>query len=355
MEKQIHGGNVFDKDVKLDYSVNINPLGMPEGVRDVIIRNIDKDETYPDIEYHELKTAIAAKERVSEDIIICGNGASELIMAAVRAEKPLKCAMAAPSFSGYERATRACGADILYYYLDSHNGFSYENVCDQLLKLDIQLCFICNPNNPTGNLVPVNMLKDILDICKERNIRLIVDECFLRFHPDYENISCRNLLSQYDNLVVINAFTKFYAMAGIRLGYMMCADRQFMDKVSIQLPEWNISSIAQRAGIEALKAADYEQQTRKLIVEERSYLANGLKAAGCEVYPSEADYITFRLSHKHAGDNLMDELLRRKILIRSCASYNNMPPDCYRIAVKKHKDNEYLMKNINEVLGMVES
>ncbi len=349
MEKQIHGGNIFDKDVKLDYSVNINPLGMPEGVRDVIIRNIDKDETYPDIAYRELKVSIAVKEGVSEDTIICGNGASELIMAAVRAEKPINCAMAAPSFSGYERATRACGANVLYYELDSHNGFGYEKVCSQLLKLDIQVCLLCNPNNPTGNLVPVNVLKDILDLCKARNIRLIVDECFLRFHPDYENISAKKLLSQYDNLVVINAFTKFYAMAGIRLGYMMCADKLFRERVSLQLPEWNISSIAQRAGIEALKDTDYEQKTRKLISEERVYLANELKAAGYEVYPSEADYITFRLPHKYTGYNLMNALLQRKILIRSCESYNNMPPDCYRIAVKKHKDNEYLIKNINEV------
>ena len=100
MEKQIHGGNIFDKDILLDYSVNINPLGMPEGVREVITQNIDKDETYPDIEYRELKAAIASKEGLNPDEIICGNGASELIMAAVRAEKPVNCAVASPSFSG---------------------------------------------------------------------------------------------------------------------------------------------------------------------------------------------------------------------------------------------------------------
>lgn len=167
MEKQIHGGNIFDKDILLDYSVNINPLGMPEGVREVIIQNIDKDETYPDIEYRELKAAIASKEGLHPDEIICGNGASELIMAAVRAEKPVNCAVASPSFSGYERAIRAYGAGIRYYELDVKNGFGYDNVCSQLLTSDIQICFICNPNNPTGNIVPKAIFMDILDVCKD--------------------------------------------------------------------------------------------------------------------------------------------------------------------------------------------
>lgn len=350
MEKQIHGGNIFDKDVMLDYSVNINPLGMPDGVREVIIQNIDKDETYPDIEYRRLKAAIASKEGVLKEEVLCGNGASELIMAVVRAEKPVNCAVAAPSFSGYERAIRAYGASIKYYELDSRNSFGYENVCSQLVKSDIQICFICNPNNPTGNIVPANIFGDILDICKRRNIRLVVDECFLRFHPDYENISCKRYLSQYDNLVVINAFTKFYAMAGIRLGYMMCHDGKFLDKVKCQMPEWNISSVAQRAGIEALKDIAYEEKTKKLISEERKYIALELKNEGCEVFPSETDYITFRLPPKSRECKLMEELLKRKILIRSCNSYYNMPSGCYRIAVKKHEDNECLIKNMREVL-----
>lgn len=123
----------------------------------------------------------------------------------------------------------------------------------------------------------------------------------MRFHPAYEDISCKRYLFEYDNLVVINAFTKFYAMAGIRLGYMMCHDRGFLDKAKEQLPEWNISSIAQRAGIEALKDNSYEEKTRRLISEERRYIISELKNAGCKVYPSEADYITFRLPEKAEG------------------------------------------------------
>ena len=132
MEKQIHGGNTYDKEVSLDFSVNINPLGMPDGVQDAILNNMSGYETYPDIRYTALREAVAGKERVQADRILCGNGASELIMAVVRAEKPYKCAVAAPSFSGYERAVSAYGAETEYYKLDEKNGFGYADACSQL-------------------------------------------------------------------------------------------------------------------------------------------------------------------------------------------------------------------------------
>ena len=115
MEKQIHGGNIYDKEVSLDFSVNINPLGMPDGVQEAILNDISGYETYPDIRYTALREAVAGKERVQAERILCGNGASELIMAVVRAVRPDKCAVAAPSFSGYERAVSAYGAGIQYY------------------------------------------------------------------------------------------------------------------------------------------------------------------------------------------------------------------------------------------------
>ena len=144
MEKQIHGGNIYDKEVSLDFSVNINPLGMPDGVQEAILNDINGYETYPDIRYTALREAVAGKERVQADRILCGNGASELIMAVVRAVRPYKCAVAAPSFSGYERAVSAYGAGIQYYKLDEKNGFGYADVCGQLKDMDIQMCFICN-------------------------------------------------------------------------------------------------------------------------------------------------------------------------------------------------------------------
>ena len=212
------------------------------------------------------------------------------------------------------------------------------------------MCFICNPNNPTGNLIPEDILVNILDICRDRNIVVVADECFLRFNPQYEIISCKRFLDDYDNLVIINAFTKFYAMAGIRLGYMMSANTELINRVSLQLPEWNVSSVAQRAGIAAFADKDYEKYTQERIQRERQFLFNELSDMKCIVYPSQADYLTFRLPQSKAGCMIQEELLKHGILIRSCGSYHNMPADCYRIAVKQHADNEVLINNMRQIL-----
>ena len=150
--------------------------------------------------------------------------------------------------------------------------------------------------------------------------------------------------------MIINAFTKFYAMAGIRLGYIMSANTELINRVSLQLPEWNVSSVAQRAGIAAFADKDYEKHTHELIQRERQFLINELSDMKCIVYPSQADYLTFRLPQSKAGCMIQEELLKHGILIRSCGSYHNMPADCYRIAVKQHADNEVLINNMRQIL-----
>ena len=350
MQREIHGGNVYGREVRLDFSVNINPLGMPQGVRQAITEYTAWDETYPDIECTDLRRAIAQKEGIAPEQILCGNGASELLMAVVRAAAPEKCAIAAPSFSGYERAVRAAGAEPVFYELSHDTGFGYETVCDRLSKMTVQMLFLCNPNNPTGNTIPEQILTEILQFCASKKIRVVADECFLRFHPHYEKMSCKRFLKQYPNLLIVNAFTKFYAMAGIRLGYMMSANTGLINRVSLQLPEWNVSSVAQRAGIAAFADKDYEKHTHELIQRERQFLINELSDMKCIVYPSQADYLTFRLPQSKAGCMIQEELLKHGILIRSCGSYHNMPADCYRIAVKQHADNEVLINNMRQIL-----
>jgi len=252
MQREIHGGNVYGREVRLDFSVNINPLGMPQGVRQAITEYTAWDETYPDIECTDLRRAIAQKEGIAPEQILCGNGASELLMAVVRAAAPEKCAIAAPSFSGYERAVRAAGAEPVFYELSHDTGFGYETVCDRLSKMTVQMLFLCNPNNPTGNTIPEQILTEILQFCASKKIRVVADECFLRFHPHYEKMSCKRFLKQYPNLLIVNAFTKFYAMAGLRLGYLLCSGGDLAGRIAAWGQCWSVSTPAQVAGLAAL-------------------------------------------------------------------------------------------------------
>lgn len=350
MNEEIHGGDIFDKEVELDFSVNINPLGMAGSVKKAVIEGIGQDETYPDRTCGALRRALAKKEQLLPEQILCGNGASELIQAAVRAAAPKNCAVAAPSFSGYERAVRAFGAEVQYYMLSADTGYGYETVCTQLEKMQVQMCFLCNPNNPIGNRIQETELAQILEYCSQKKIIVLVDECFLKFHKDYGQLSCKRFLGRYDNLLVLNAFTKFYAMAGIRLGYLMTSNESLLKQAAAQLSEWNVSSVAQRAGIAALKEKDYEEQTRQLVAVERTWMADALCKMGCTVFPSEADYMTFQLPQEKQSILLRERLLKEKILIRSCASYHHMPSACYRVAVRQHTDNERLVAAIQTIL-----
>lgn len=365
-----HGGDIYRNDVRLDFSVNINPLGMPKTAKEALISGADEDTRYPDINCTRLAQVLSERENVSADRILFGNGASELIMAAVRAVKPRACAVTAPAFSGYERAAAAFGAKTYFYELDENKDFAYDDgLCiwlEDIAKKDL-LCasgeadeagekrfgrfmlFLCSPNNPVGNLIEPQLAERLAALCRRLGGVVAVDECFLKFTPKYEEYSCRRLLDKYDNLIVINAFTKFYAMAGIRLGYAMMSNTALLEEMRLQIPEWSVSTVAQRTGLAALCDSGYERRTLDYVTAQRAFLADGLRGLGMRVYEGIADYVAFR-PQKGIDVNIYEELLKKKILIRSCGDYRNMPDNCFRAAVRTREENEILLRTLREIL-----
>jgi threonine-phosphate decarboxylase len=361
-----HGGDIYNNDVELDFSVNINPLGMPKKAREALISGVEEDSRYPDINCLRLAQAVSERENVSRQRILFGNGASELIMAAVRAVKPDICIMAAPTFSGYERAAQACGARTAFYELDEKKDFAYDDgICRRIEDIagGCKTCgyggdarsgrlmvFLCSPNNPVGSLISPELTEKIASVCSRLGAVVVVDECFLRFTGRYEEYSSRRLLDLYDNLIVINAFTKFFAMAGIRLGYAMTSNTAVLDRMRFQMPEWSVSTVAQRTGLAALGDPDYEQRTVNYVQDERRFLEEGLGRLGMRVYAGFADFVAFR-TEEGSNIKLYEELLKKKILIRSCADYRNMPKNSFRAAVRRREENEILLKAMREILN----
>lgn len=361
-----HGGDIYNNDVELDFSVNINPMGMPKKAREALILGVDEDSSYPDINCLRLALAVSERENVSRERILFGNGASELIMAAVRAVKPDICIMAAPTFSGYERAARACGARTAFYELDEKKDFAYdEGICRRIediaggckncgsdgeARFGRLMVFLCSPNNPVGSLISPELTEKIASVCRRLGAVVVVDECFLRFTGRYEEYSSRRLLDLYDNLIVINAFTKFFAMAGIRLGYAMTSNIAVLDRMRFQMPEWSVSTVAQRTGVAALGDPDYERMTVNYVQGERKFLEEGLGRLGMKVYEGCADFVAFR-TEDESNIKLYEELLKKKILIRSCADYGNMPKNSFRAAVRRREENEILLKAMREILN----
>ena len=280
----IHGGDVqgyIDEygDAPLDFSANLNPLGLPDGVREAVCRAAADSARYPDPLCRELRRALAGFEGVDPEEILCGNGAADLIFRVALALRPQKALTLAPTFAEYETALRLAGCAVEHFPLEETDGFAVRPAI--LGALDgVDAVFLCNPNNPTGRLCDPALLRELLKRCAARGVLLVVDECFNDFLDEPEAHSLKPLLRKYPNLLLLKAFTKIYAMAGLRLGYCLCADRELLAKLRGAAQPWAVSTVAQTAGIAALCETEYRARSRALIRTERAYLSAQLAAPG---------------------------------------------------------------------------
>ncbi len=355
-----HGGDIYgNKNIELDFSVNLSPIGPPKEVCGLLTEDWTGILTnYPDPEYRELRQELSQKLELPEDWILCGNGASELLMAVVQAVRPKRAMIPVPSYQGYERALQAVGAEILFYQLDREKGFALtEDIlerADGLKKLagtkeEIML-FLCNPNNPVGKCIEPALLNKIADYCKANHIYLVMDECYLDLLTDAQSRTMKRKLPENPYLIIVNAFTKAYALPGIRLGYLTTGNEELREKIRMQQPEWSVSMFAQKAGIAALSSRGYLEEARQAVQAERGYISGQLQELGMKVFDGEAPFVMFL-----SGKELYEPLKEKGILIRRCDGIRGVRDPSeenghyYRIGLRSHAENVRLMKAIREV------
>lgn len=352
MEYQ-HGGDIYTNQVELDYSANINPLGLPEGVKQAYLKAVNQCSIYPDSRCSRLKSSLSQFHRVGENAVICGNGAAELIFLAVLAKKPQRALLLSPSFLEYEQALKAVGCEIAWFDLKEEHGFrlSVTAFLTWLLEREAEkelpdMVFLCNPNNPTGFAVPREELVPLIAYFEEHGILCVLDECFNEFLQEPERYSVIELVRQrsYKSLLILKAFTKIYAMAGLRLGYCITLDEAFLQSMERFRQPWSVSGPAQAAGEAALKETGYVKRTRTLVERERSWLKLQMEQLGFFVYDSMANYLFFRdTDPAAAGENrgrLYRDCLSKGVLIRSCSNYRGLDHRYYRVCVKGREENE---------------
>lgn len=333
-----HGGDIYNHVNCIDFSANINLLGMPVEVKEAIQRSISSCEHYPDVEMRRLKQSLANRENVGISNIICGNGAAELIFSVVMAIKPKKALIMAPGFYEYEQALKFAECELVVYNLQESDDFvlkeKNQNEILHMIDESFDIVFICNPNNPTGVLTKKIFLEKLALKCQDCNTVLVVDECFLDFVDEKQSYSVSNLIERYNNLFVLKAFTKIFAIPGIRLGYALCSNKELLLKMKSGLQPWNVSVPAQEAGIAACSLSEFEKQTRLVVNEERKFLVNVLNKAGFKIYGSSANFIFFK-----ANKDFEEKMLRNNILVRNCDNYRGLYEGFYRIAVRTHAEN----------------
>ena len=350
MEQLVHGGDwagyraQFGRDA-LDFSANMSPLGLPEGVAKAITAALPTADRYPDPLCRELRAKLALHEGVPADHILCGNGAADLIFRLVWARKPRRALVTAPTFAEYAAALETVGCTVEHFVLQAADDFAVPEAFLSAIDDRVDLVFLCQPNNPTGQLTPPDFVARILQRCTACGALLVLDECFLDFLPDHAQLTAKPLLGSGD-LLILKAFTKLYGMAGVRLGYALSADTALLDAMQHTGQPWAVSSLAQAAGLAALDETAYVEQVRALIAAQRPLLASGLRALGLRVLDGRANYLLFQ------GPETLGETLRQKgVVLRSCANYPGLDGSWYRTAVRTAAENERLLQTLSEVFS----
>ncbi|AWK52710.1 threonine-phosphate decarboxylase [Clostridium beijerinckii] len=346
--KEISRENKIEYDKILDFSANINPLGMPNSAKRAIIDGLDEVEKYPDITYFELKCSIGEFENINKENLILGNGAAEVLFNVVRGINPKNTLILAPTFLEYEEATKAINGNIIYYKLKEKNNFRIQEDILDYINSDLDLIFICNPNNPTGTITEKDLLKKILIKAEKNNVMVLIDESFLDFIE--ENLSMISYINEYENLIIIKSLTKFFAIPGLRIGYGICSNVSLKDNIEKISPAWNINILAEIATKTAIKDKNYIKESIKFIKDEKEYLYNELKEInGLKVYEPNVNFVFLKTISKM---NLKNELLKNNVLIRSCSNYEGLDNSYYRIAVRSHEENSKLIKNIRNIFEL---
>ena len=347
----VHGGDTegFFREygkAPVDFSANCNPLGLPESAKAAVIDSLSRADRYPDPLSRQLSEALGAHLGVPAADIFCAAGAAEVIFRLVTAAKPKRALLLAPGFAEYELALDTVECENRFYYLRPENGFELTDDYLEALTDDLDMAFLCNPNNPTARVINPELLLRIMDACREKNITLVLDECFNGFLDDPDARSMRSRLPEYPKLIILGAFTKLYGMAGLRLGYCLSADSALIEALRAAGQPWPVSSTASAAGIAALRDTEYVKKTRVSLVEERGYLKDGLSRLGINVLGADANFIFFKSPVPELG-----ELCRREgFLLRDCSNYRGLEKSYYRIAVRLHDENRLLLEAMGRVL-----
>ncbi|MCY6356314.1 histidinol-phosphate transaminase [Clostridium sp. ZS2-4] len=349
----VHGGDIYTEGLLkgrslIDFSSNINPLGMPDSFRENIGEALDNVVRYPDMQYRELYKTIRdyiEEADLSKDNLILGNGAAEIIDLAVSMLESIL--IVVPSFAEYDEDAEKWGCRVEYSYLKEDMTYDYEDIFSKLEK--VHGVIIGNPNNPNGNVIDKKKFKEILDYCEKQNKLIIIDEAFIEFIGNRE-MSFIKEVKEYKCLVLVRALTKFFALPGIRFGYGISSNKEIIEKMEKRQNPWNINCFAETAAKYVLKDSKYIEESLQWIKEEREYLPEKLKSISFmeKVYPTYSNYVLCKLKNIDCN-TLYGLCLKEGIVIRKADNFKGLGKYYVRFAIKDRKLNDILLKALKKI------
>ncbi|AEV95628.1 pyridoxal phosphate-dependent aminotransferase [Pediococcus claussenii] len=347
-----HGGRgqQIDPDL-LDFSANINPIGVPLELKRKISANLNQLIYYPDPDYCGLRKQIAAAYKLDFKNIWVGNGSVSLIYEAVRVLNVRTALVFAPTFGEYEAAMRKMEIDIRTFQLNKQQSFQYN--ADEIISYlkqnsDIDFVCLCNPNNPTGSMINTNAIRMIVNYCNANHIWLMLDEAFNDFLlEDRQTFSFEQDIRPQDKVIIIKSLTKFYAIPGIRLGIAVCPSADLVTRLKERMEPWSVNTFAALIDENIINDSDYKQATAEWLKTEKGYLERELsKIRDINFYSSQVNFYLL----KSPRMDLAKKLMRRKVLVRDCSNFRMLDSSYIRIAVRSHRENEVLIKSLKQIL-----
>ena len=328
------------------FGANVNPLGLSEHVKEQLAGRLDILSSYPDRNYTSLCSTISEYCNIPAEFILPGNGSSELIALLIQERNPKHTLILGPTYSEYAKELSFSGSTQEYYHLREEDNFvlNVDDLC-HTLEGKYDFLILCNPNNPTSSAIKVNDLRRIVSFCNERNIFIMIDETYVEFAPDINEITAISLTREFQNLMVLRGVSKFYAAPGMRLGYGITGNLEFLKKMKEKQVPWSLNSLGALAGELMLQDKTYIRQTRDLILSERTRLLKALENTPTyKTYPTYANFLLLKIQKPGLNSqDIFDTCIRQGLMIRDCSSFECLDGEYIRFCIMHPQDNTRLL------------
>lgn len=358
--QQFHGSDLekiaahykINKNSIINFSGNVNPLGLSASITEELAKHIQLIAAYPDRDYTSLRTTLASYIGVHMKDIIVGNGSTELISLFIKVLQPRNALIIGPTYSEYEREIFINEGRSRYFPLLEEDDFRIDmSHLKEHLAEETDLLVICNPNNPTSSIITRGELREILDYCLEYDVDVMIDETYVEFAEDVDNVSAVSLTPFYHNLFIIRGVSKFFAAPGLRLGYGVSGNKALIHKINSLKNPWTINSLAAYAGELMVQDKDYIKKTRQLIHSEKHRIINTLSQwSTVKVYPAHGNFILIKILNDKKSYDIFEALIKEGMMIRDASSFPFLSNKFIRFCILEQEDNDRLLAALKREL-----
>lgn len=342
IEERFH----IPKEQIIQFGGNVNPYGLSTYLKEELSKKINCITNYPDPAYRDLRKSIGNYCSCPMEHILVGNGSTELISHMAHFLRPQSALVIAPTYSEYAREIGLSGGQIRYFELEEK--YSFQIQLDALLtELDCKydMLILCNPNNPTSTAITQKDLSTLLSYAKNKGTFVVIDETYVEFAAEMEQITAVPLINSFDNLIILRGISKFFAAPGLRLGYAITSNQSLIDQINSQKNPWSVNALAEQAGCILFQDKEYIDKTKKLIQQEQERVFQLLdQSEDFHPYKPHGNFILVKIIKDGlTSSDLFLKAIKEGMMIRDCSDFMFLDEHFFRFCFLFPEENDLLL------------